>query len=51
MDLMTRSSPCLGAPGRFGRITLLPEAELVKLCSVEQHCNHIDETLGLMEAA
>jgi adenylosuccinate lyase len=31
---------------------LIPEAELVKLCSVEQHLNHIDETfrqLGLTE--
>ncbi len=29
---------------------MIPEAELVKLCSVEQHLNHIDETfrqLGL----
>lgn len=30
---------------------VIPEAELVELCSVEQHCNHIDETFGLMEAA
>jgi adenylosuccinate lyase len=31
---------------------MIPEAELVKLCSVEQHLNHIDETfrqLGLTE--
>ena len=25
---------------------VIPEAELVKLCSVEQHFNHIDETLA-----
>ena len=25
---------------------VIPEAELVKLCSLEQHFNHIDETLA-----
>jgi adenylosuccinate lyase len=33
-------------------IKMIPEAELVKLCSVEPHFNHIDETfrqLGLTE--